>query len=76
MKIRKIKCHPNRKYFANGLCKQCYYKEYVKKYYKRNKDKIKVANKQWQKDNVESHFKSMLYIGNQKKVKKLGLSIS
>ena len=57
MKIRKPKCHPNRKYYAKDLCGKCYQKQRNKIYYKKYKVIIIQKKAKWRKDNPEKDKK-------------------
>ena len=43
--------HIDNKLSRNGICKKCYQKKYLKKYYQNNKEKLDKVNKEWVNDN-------------------------
>lgn len=58
--MRMATCHPDKKHYAHGECKNCYYARLrrespapfrlaVKKYHVRNREKIRVRENQWRK---------------------------
>ena len=57
-------CGKYKKYYAKGLCKNCYMKQpcrksYVKEYYLKNKEKIKIKGKKYRDENREKIKKAV-----------------
>jgi len=61
MENKKCKdCGNSIEYYAKGLCKKCYYRNYMGEYLKRNPDKLKIirkTTKEWVKRNRKRYNK-------------------